>query len=294
MHTPNTLNPKTPALWGYAGVFPGEFRIWDGDELLNKLRFMAEQGFGCTGLGLKQVGEPARLQQVSDTLRKYHLSVSLHFHASFFTATLEELRTQVADYLARLDEVRGALDVALIALNAGPFHRFMREPNLAFQMDRLALALQPLAAGCAERGIPLGIENHIDYFATDLAALCDRVPGLGIFFDTGNSPLLGEKPLDAARVVAPYLVGTHFKDLCVIPDENTLSSLNIGATLGEGDMDLENVYQALIEGAAHPEKLVMQIELIPPPDSDPWESLRRSKDFIERISGHRFLASIES
>jgi hypothetical protein len=38
-----------------------------------------------------------------------------------------------------------------------------------------------------------------------------------------------------------------------------------------------------------PEELVMEIELIPDAGLDPWDSLERSKRFVEKLSGHAFL-----
>jgi sugar phosphate isomerase/epimerase len=156
-------------------------------------------------------------------------------------------------------------------------------------MKRLREVLTPLARGCRELGVRVGIENHNDYLVTDLIELCDQVPNLGIFWDTGNSCMTGETPLVVSRQVVPYVVGTHFKDFTCYPDTKELKLVVTGASLGDGDVGLEQIYRDLIELNPAPEKLVMEFELVPDPKLNPLESLERSKCFVERISGFPFI-----
>ncbi|MFW5789599.1 MAG: hypothetical protein ACOCW3_06650, partial [Spirochaetota bacterium] len=48
--------------------------------------------------------------------------------------------------------------------------------------------------GLAEIGLPLAWENHRDYYVSDVVELCRRVPNMGLFLDTGNTYLIGERP----------------------------------------------------------------------------------------------------
>ena len=43
------------------------------------------------------------------------------------------------------------------------------------------------------------------------------MPGLRIFLDTGNTYLIGERPIPAYEAGAAYTIGTHFKDHRVAP-----------------------------------------------------------------------------
>jgi len=154
-------------------------------------------------------------------------------------------------------------------------------------MDRLADVLAPAAAYCKEIGIPFGIENHGDYYCSDLVGLCERTPHLGIFLDTGNTYLIGEAPLPAFRAAAPYVIGTHFKDHHVrpVPDGRPLH-FEVGASvIGEGDVPLRECYRLLMEQAPDPQNLAMQIELIMPSFSgnDPVDALEKSLAFIRSL-----------
>jgi 3-oxoisoapionate decarboxylase len=87
--------------------------------------------------------------------------------------------------------------------------------------------------------IPLGIENHKDWLADDLAAMLGRHSSeyLGACLDFGNNISLLDEPMHAIEVLAPYTVSTHVKDIAVAPDpEGFLLSEVI---LGDGLLDVK-------------------------------------------------------
>jgi sugar phosphate isomerase/epimerase len=152
-------------------------------------------------------------------------------------------------------------------------------------MERLAATLPALTAGCHGLGLPFGIENHGDYYCSDLVSLCQEVPHLGIFLDTGNTYLIGEVPLPAFEAAAPYVVGSHFKDHHVrpCPDAHPLHFEVGPSIIGDGDVPLRECYQLLLEKNPNPDSLVMEIELIPPSGIDPVESFERSVNFVKSL-----------
>jgi sugar phosphate isomerase/epimerase len=96
---------------------------------------------------------------------------------------------------------------------------------LKWKLKRLVFALAPLAQGCHELGLPFGIENHCDFYISDLVMVCQAVPHLGILLDTGNTFVIGEKPLPAFKEAAPYVISTHFKDHFVRPRPDLFPTL---------------------------------------------------------------------
>jgi len=275
-------------IWGYAGVFPGEFRIWDGDPFRNKYRFLADHGFAATGIGLKEALHPEKRAFLRGEAPATGIVHSVHVSMDFFTAPVEALREQAARLVEGLAEVKEDVRARLVVVNAGPYHRYQREPSRGFQMERLREALAPLAAGAHGLGLKTGLENHCDYLVEDILDLCGAVPHLGLFWDTGNGAMTGDHPSLASRRAAPRTVGTHFKDFFAFPNEKTLMLELKGASLGEGDMELERLHRDLMELHPDPESLVMEFELIPDAALGPWASLERSKRFVERISGWKF------
>jgi sugar phosphate isomerase/epimerase len=145
--------------------------------------------------------------------------------------------------------------------------------------------MAPLAKACKDMGRPLGIENHGDFYCSDLVELCERVPGLGIFLDTGNCYLIGEKPLPAAREAAPHTIGTHFKDHMVSPAPGPLRFEIHGAVLGQGHVGLRQIYDILAAHAPAPDKLVMHWELVPPKDMNGLDALEQSWVFVRSLPG---------
>ncbi|HEX3682676.1 MAG TPA: TIM barrel protein [Bryobacteraceae bacterium] len=86
--------------------------------------------------------------------------------------------------------------------------------------------------------IPLGIENHKDWLAGDLAALLARHSSeyLGVCLDFGNNVSLLDDPMHAIEALAPYAVSTHLKDIAVAPAANGFLLSEV--ILGQGRLDL--------------------------------------------------------
>lgn len=86
--------------------------------------------------------------------------------------------------------------------------------------------------------IPLGIENHKDWLADDLAAMLARHSSeyLGACLDFGNNISLLDEPMRVIEVLAPYTVSTHVKDIAVAPDNGGFLLSEV--ILGHGLLDL--------------------------------------------------------
>ena len=144
-----------------------------------------------------------------------------------------------------------------------------------------------MAEGCAQIGTPLCAENHGDYYVSDLVKLCQMTPHLYIFLDTGNTYLLGEKPLPAFMEAAPYTVGTHFKDQRVrpVPDASPLCFEVGNSDLGGGMVPLKECWDILRQHAPDPQNLTMMFEMFPPPGMDPLTCLEKSISFVKSLEG---------
>jgi sugar phosphate isomerase/epimerase len=94
------------------------------------------------------------------------------------------------------------------------------------------------------RGIFIGIEPHQQYSKTPLGL--DRIyrlvdsPAIGINFDTGNSFLSGEDPIDWLTHVKDRLVHLHAKDISLGQSEaerGKVTGTPVGCACGEGVID---------------------------------------------------------
>jgi sugar phosphate isomerase/epimerase len=103
-----------------------------------------------------------------------------------------------------------------------------------------------LAEPILERyGVTVGIENHKDFEAHELAGLLRRFSSewIGSCVDTGNGLALLEDPLETVEELAPYVVTVHLKDMALreTPEGFELSEV----PLGEGICDLPRMIETL-------------------------------------------------
>ncbi|MGF1483342.1 MAG: TIM barrel protein [Opitutales bacterium] len=274
--------------WGYAGVWPGDYLKLDKDPFWARLKFLQKYGLESTGTSFSALEKmhSAKREAVGQFLIDNNIFLSPHGRpGDYFADTRDELLRGVEKLLEQAEKWKDFCRSPLFVTVAGPYHRFMEAPSLDFQMERLRTVLTPLAAGLHSLDMNIGIENHADYYVSDLAALCQEVPHLGIFFDTGNCFLTGERPELAYEVGAPFTVGTHFKDHVVrpVPEARPLHFEVGPVALGAGHANLELAYRIFAEKAPDPDRLVMEIELIPPSDVDTLETLDKSLAFIRSL-----------
>jgi 3-oxoisoapionate decarboxylase len=90
-------------------------------------------------------------------------------------------------------------------------------------------------------GMLMGLENHKDWTADELAVLLKEYSSeyLGACLDTGNNIALLDDPYELAERLAPYAVSTHFKDMAL--DEYKDGILLSEVPLGEGIWDMKRL-----------------------------------------------------
>jgi sugar phosphate isomerase/epimerase len=121
------------------------------------------------------------------------------------------------------------------------------------------------AAGLAEaRGVLIGIEPHQQYSKSPdgldkIYALVDS-QAIGINFDTGNSYLAGQDPIDWLKGVKDRLVHLHAKDISVEQSEDERGKVTgtpVGCACGDGVIDWKQVIEICKDA---PRDIVMSVE----------------------------------
>ncbi|QHW30946.1 sugar phosphate isomerase/epimerase [Paenibacillus rhizovicinus] len=282
--------------WGYAGPWYGSLIDKSEQEksenpLLGKLNMLRRFGLEVLTVGLNEwhaLPEQQR-RRVVRLLDEYGMQLAVHIGYPYITASDEEVvmnNERILEGLSRLAKDRQPV---IVATEPRYSHRFDKRMPLEHALERLSKSIAPIAAGCRELGVRLGIENHGDFYCSDLVQVCRETPDLYMFLDTGNTFLIGERPLEAFKAAAPYVIGAHFKDHKVRPrlDARPLH-LEIGpSALGEGDVPLQACYDLLCEQAPYPDELVMEIEMICPEDESPVDCLNRSLAYIRTLDGEQ-------
>jgi len=278
---------KKHVTWGFAGPMYWEFQQFDrSDPMKNSLQFLKANGFELASFGLTQIDalDQEKRDYVKGFLADNGMKCFAHVSAKWCAIADGDIQSH-ADQIGKLLQKHHDLfkdTIVMTITQAG--QRFDRTiMPLAQRKQRLVKAMAPLAKICHDLGTPLGVENREDFYCSDLVELCQQIPHLGIFLDTGNTYLIGEKPLPAIREAAPYVIGGHFKDHMVKSRPDNLTFEITGAVLGEGDVPLREAYAAIVKDSQYRDRIMMEYEMISPKGMNPLECLEKSKAFVHSL-----------
>ena len=219
--TIGSMADERPQWWGMAGVFPGELGLWRGDEWLNRLHFVADRGFDGGAVLVETLNEPGRLDALKQLAQEYGQSYSVHYPLDY-SSPLDESSKRLEDLAKK--HILSDRDVSLpTAVFLGVGVTIDSGGGVLWRhIDYLRELLTPAVEQLRAAGITPAIENHGDYYVSDLVELCGLVPGLTILLDTGNCSLVGER-LDLIPDEAfPRISSVHFKDHWLAPKPQEL------------------------------------------------------------------------
>jgi sugar phosphate isomerase/epimerase len=159
----------------------------------------------------------------------------------------------------------------------GPKDRFIRSPSLAERRKAAVAVLRDVKSAAEDHGVTIAMENHLAETSTELLEMVEGAdsPFVAVCFDTANSLLMLEDPLDACRNLLPFIRTTHLKDgvLCLDGKEG---ARYVGAVPGQGSCRIREILLTL--SRAHPD-LPLNVE-------DHWETFRvplLDEDFISKL-----------
>jgi len=282
-------NVKPGVRWGYALGWYGEYLTLDEDPMLAKLKFLKQYNFKNTYIPIDELDQfsDEKKDTIFAYLAEHDLDLMPIVGFNYLGLTEDEGKVETEKKLKLLAKYAPSLRnrICHTGLEAG--HRFDGARPVEQTLDMLSNRMAALAEGCAQIGTPLCAENHGDYYVSDLVKLCQITPHMYIFLDTGNTYLLGEKPLPAFYEAAPYTIGSHFKDQRVQPRPYA-SPLHFevgNSDLGGGMVPLRECWDILRKFAPDPENLTMMFEMFPPPGMDPITCLENSIAFVRTLEG---------
>lgn len=201
------------------------------------------RSFGVGALQIMVNGWTAEFAgKVRDTRESYGMklegSIALPKHASDVGRFEQELRLGKEAGATIFRSATGGRRYELFS-SLADFQHFKAN---AFKSMQLA---EPIAR---RQRVRIGIENHKDFQAEELAELLGRLSSshIGSCVDTGNSMALLEDPMHVVETLAPFVVTTHIKDMAV--QETPTGFLLSEVPLGEGILDLPRMF-ALFEKA---------------------------------------------
>jgi sugar phosphate isomerase/epimerase len=278
---------KTRGIWGYGLAWYAPYLSGHEDKLYAKLAFLEKHGLASTGMHLSEAQElsEAKMDELARYLADHDLHLNLHVGYDYLNASDEEMTRNNDIIISALEELTPKLRTIITQTTPHAGHRFDRVLPLEDKLAKLSKALAPIASAAHEIGTPLGIENHADYYCSDMAMLCEQTPRLGIFLDTGNTYTVGEKPVPAFHDAAPYTIGGHFKDHRVRPrpDARPLHFEVGPSAIGDGDVPLQEAYDIVMAEAENPDEINFELEMFIPQGDDPVDAVERSLAFVKSL-----------
>ncbi|WP_294705934.1 sugar phosphate isomerase/epimerase family protein [uncultured Fusobacterium sp.] len=100
--------------------------------------------------------------------------------------------------------------------------------------------------------IKIALENHEYETSEELVKIIKEVNSVwvGLHYDFGNSMMVWEDPVKAAKNMAPYTYTTHFKDHIIVEEPETeYGYLVCGVPAGTGNIDLEECFKIMVENS---------------------------------------------
>lgn len=113
-------------------------------------------------------------------------------------------------------------------------------------VQQCRVRLRQLAELAKPLGIVVGVENHLDFTVQELRDLVKSVdsPHAGVLFDVGNTVGTLDDPIEAADILGPLTVATHYKDFAI--EETELGFRFTMVPLGCGSLQLPEITRRLV------------------------------------------------
>jgi 3-oxoisoapionate decarboxylase len=189
--------------------------------------------FGSTGcqvdLSQFESHEPEYVDRVRAAIEAKQLFVELSAGARYLESA------EAFDRAAAVAKRLGATRIRVALLSGRRYETFRTTTDWQAFSDKWRRALPAIKGPVEHHGLQIGIENHKDWTARELAALLGEVdsPLVGACIDFGNNLALMEDPLETVSTLAPFGVTTHLKDMAVRPADRgfELSEVPLGAGL---------------------------------------------------------------
>jgi len=190
-------------------------------------------------------------------VRRHAETLGLFLEGSVTLPSREDEVPHFADTLRRAKDA--GVTILRTAIGGRRYELYSRHDEF-LEFKKTAISSLQLAAPIAEKAnVRLGVENHKDFHAAELAEILRSLSSvaIGACIDTGNNIALLEEPTSVVEVLAPFAVTCHLKDMAVQPSPDGFFLAEV--PLGEGMLDLQSMVDTL--KAANPQ-IRLNLEMI--------------------------------
>ena len=279
--------PPDNNTWGLAlAWYPEYLEGRPSTDVTAKIDFLRKYGMSLLHFSFDEVDkmdERCR-EQIFESLEESSIAACPHFTCAVPHVDRTERLAKVNRIIDQIRRHSPGLRAPLITCTAGNSNRYDRTMSFSKKVACYSEFLRPVVDAAAELRVPVAVENHADYYVSEIVEIIEAVPGLGLLFDTANALHIGEQPIKAAVDAAPYTMGTHFKDHFMVKGEAPPLHYEIrGCALGDGDAMLFECYREIRKHSRYADRLVMLLELFKADGQPAMECWEKSISFINKL-----------
>jgi sugar phosphate isomerase/epimerase len=201
----------------------------------------------CHGLGLGGL-ETSLSSLQPDAVQKFRQRVEAYNMRVFLNAPLPRTQGDVGAFDAAVKAAKEAGAMGLhAAMTARRYEQFDSFDAFKTNFERCQQSVTLAEPVLRKHQMKLAIENHKGWRAAEQAAWMKRVGSewVGVCFDFGNNLALSESPEETFRLLAPYAIFCHIKDMGVENYEDGFLLSEV--PFGEGVLNLRQMVQTLRE-----------------------------------------------
>ncbi len=167
--------------------------------------------------------------------------------AMFLELSVNSNVLEDADAFTQMASVARELGVSRlrVAINGRRYEEFFEMKKWKDFVGHWQQVLQRSEPSARQHGLEIGIENHKDWMAEELAEILRRIssPHLGACVDFGNNLALLEDPIKVSETLGPFAITTHLKDMALSETEEGFSLSEV--PLGQGILPLAKMMEIL-------------------------------------------------
>ena len=228
--------------------------------------FRRANELGCTTMDYAFMFDDSdgAVAKLKGLMEKYNIEPDMRTARSLFGDDKELARKEMAVRCGSMHKLGLNILRSGYGRNTIPYSRYSSDICVKDHMQKLIDSLKNVACVLEDEGVYLGIENHCDFTAYEFVEIFDAVdsPNIGCALDTGNGIIVFTDPNIEYKLLAPYVITTHIKDMAIITDtaKDHVPFTACNALMGEGIVDIEGAIETMARKSKHAKGLHLIVE----------------------------------
>ena len=228
--------------------------------------FNRSKELGCTTIDYNFMFDDSEgaIAKLKGLMEKYNIDPDMRPPRSLFGDDAELARKEIAVRCQSLHKLGLKILRAGYGRNNIPWSRYSRDISVKDHMKKVVDKLANVAGVLEDEGIYFALENHCDFTAYEFVEMFDAVdsPNVGCALDTGNGIIVFTDPNIEYKLLAPYVITTHIKDMDIIQDtaKDHVPFTSCNALMGEGLVDIEGAIETMARKSKHAKGLHLIVE----------------------------------